>query len=108
MFDARVVIGYAVKQKRPASVVSTNWPTDNPSEAGHRLQAMIPQARTLVQPGGAPFCMAAATWEAAMVREVLAMLWDAVQCGDWRGHLSAWLAVATGSVTAETRSGRPM
>jgi len=39
---------------------------------------------------------------------MLGVLWAtlpyATRHGDWRGHLTAWWAVATGEVTTETRA----
>ena len=40
-----------------------------------------------------------------MLRELWAMLIDAVHEGDLRGRLVCWWAVATGKVTPETRAG---
>lgn len=39
-----------------------------------------------------------------MLGELWATLLDAVRCGDLRGHLAAWWAVASGRVTGETRA----
>jgi hypothetical protein len=38
-----------------------------------------------------------------MIRELLAVLWDAVLHGDLRGHLRAWRQVAGGEVGPDTR-----
>ncbi len=35
--------------------------------------------------------------------ELWAVVWDALCCGDWRGHLRAWRLTCSGTVTPETR-----
>jgi hypothetical protein len=36
-----------------------------------------------------------------MLRELVAVILDAVRCGDWRRHLAAWWRVVRGAVTAD-------
>jgi len=36
-----------------------------------------------------------------MIRELWEVMRDALECGDWAGHLRAWWAVAIGRVQAQ-------